>query len=120
MIFQIIRAKDVIRGPFPAEDRALFGLNHWGLLFLWTNWLAFSMGLGVTACVQIINSRAGYSEGRQGYLKAVESMLLPMEIMTLVSSMSEKWTFLAGVFGQLLHVLCGTQTNSQHGNTSLF
>lgn len=79
---------DVIRGPFPPEDRALFGLTPWGLAFLWVNWLAFSMGLGVVACVQIINGRANGLEvtERKQYLAAVESMLLPIEVMTLIGS----------------------------------
>ncbi|CAL1156249.1 unnamed protein product [Cladocopium goreaui] len=81
---------DVIRGPFPAEDRPLFGLTNWGFLFLWANWLAFSMGLAVVACVQIINGRANALEpaGRKQYLAAVESMLLPIEFTTLVSLVS--------------------------------
>lgn len=79
---------DVIRGPFPPEDRALFGLTPWGLAFLWANWLAFGMGLGVVACVQIINGRANALEvtERKQYLAAVESMLLPIEVMTLIGS----------------------------------
>jgi len=81
---------DVIRGPFPADDRPLFGLNPWGFYFLWANWLAFSMGLGVVVCVQIINARANALEttARKRYLAAVDSMLLPIEIMSLVSLIS--------------------------------
>jgi hypothetical protein len=47
------------------------------------------MGLAVVACVQIINGRANALEpaGRKQYLAAVESMLLPIEFTTLVSSL---------------------------------
>ena len=43
------------------------------------------MGLGVVACVQIINSRVALN-GKQGYLAAMESMLLPIEVMTLIGA----------------------------------
>ena len=43
------------------------------------------MGLGVVACVQIINSRVAFF-GKQGYLAAMESMLLPIEVMTLIGA----------------------------------
>ena len=54
-------------------------------MFLWANWVSFSMGLGVVACVQIINSRVAFF-GKQGYLAAMESMLLPIEVMTLIGA----------------------------------
>ena len=47
------------------------------------------MGLAVVACVQIINGRANALDpaGRKQYLAAVESMLLPIELTTLISSL---------------------------------
>ena len=85
-LFTSFLHQDVIRGPFPAEDRALFGLNPWGLMFLWANWVSFSMGLGVVACVQIINSRVAFNGKRSTHLAAMESMLLPIEVMTLIGA----------------------------------
>ena len=85
-LFTSFLHQDVIRGPFPAEDRALFGLNPWGLMFLWANWVSFTMGLGVVACVQIINSRVALNGKRSTHLAAMESMLLPIEVMTLIGA----------------------------------
>lgn len=79
---------DVIRGPLFHQHGNLFGLNRWGYAFLWANWLAFSLGVAVTMCVQIINGNFAWitdEDRRRRYLTAVESRLRPVEILTLSS-----------------------------------
>ena len=65
------------------------------------------MGLAVVACVQIINGRANALESarRKQYLAAVESMLLPIEFTTLVSSLG-RMRWISGHFMYCLYIPC--------------
>mmetsp|Transcript_45537 Transcript_45537/g.106465 ORF Transcript_45537/g.106465 Transcript_45537/m.106465 type:complete len:902 (-) Transcript_45537:45-2750(-) len=79
---------DVIRGPLFHEGEELFGITGWGYAFLWANWVAFSLGVAATMCVQVINGNLVWiaeEECRRQYLLEVESRLRPVESITLLS-----------------------------------